>query len=91
MISPQAFRDHVFPWYREMARRCHEKDRLFLMHSDGDLNPLMEDIIDVGVDVIQPIDPTCIDIVRFKERYGDRICLVGNVANELLRSVLRPM
>ncbi|UCG07179.1 MAG: hypothetical protein JSV83_00550, partial [Desulfobacterales bacterium] len=35
MISPQAFRDHVFPWYREMSRRCHGKDRLFLMHSDG--------------------------------------------------------
>ena len=86
MISPQAFRDHVFPWYREMARRCHEKGRLFLMHSDGDLNALMDDIIDIGVDVIQPIDPTCMDIVRFKEMYGDRICMVGNVANELLRS-----
>ena len=28
MISPQAFRDHVFPWYHEIANRCHEKDRL---------------------------------------------------------------
>lgn len=86
MISPQAFRDHVFPWYKEMARRCHEKNRLFFMHSDGDVTALMEDIIDLGVDLIQPVDPTCLDIVRFKEMYGDRICLAGNVANELLRS-----
>ena len=86
MISPQAFRDHVFPWYEEMARQCHEKDRLFFMHSDGDLNPLMEDIIGIGVDLIQPIDPTCMDIVKFKEMFGDRICLAGNVSNELLRS-----
>jgi uroporphyrinogen decarboxylase len=56
------------------------------MHSDGDLMKLMEDIIDVGVDVLQPIDPTCMDIEQVKEMYGDRICLVGNVANELLRS-----
>lgn len=86
MISPQAFRDHLFPWYREMARRCHEKGLLFFMHSDGDLTMLMEDLIDLGVDVLQPVDPTCMDIVRIKETYGDRLCLAGNVPNELLRS-----
>jgi len=86
MISPQALREHVFSWYREMARRCHEKDRVFLMHSDGDLTSLMEDLIDMGLDAIQPIDPTCMDIVKVKQEFGRRICLVGNVANELLRS-----
>jgi uroporphyrinogen decarboxylase len=86
MISPQAYRDHVFPWYREMADRCHRNNRIFFMHSDGDLWQLMEDIIDVGVDVLQPIDPSCMDIVKVKHVYGDRLCLVGNVANELLRS-----
>jgi uroporphyrinogen decarboxylase len=86
MISPQAFRDHVFPWYREMAARCHKQDRLFILHSDGDLMPLMEDLIDLGLDALQPIDPSCMDIVKVKEKYGDRLCLVGNVANELLRS-----
>jgi len=86
MISPQAFRDHVFPWYREIADRCHENNRIFFMHSDGNLTDLMEDVIDMGVDVLQPIDPTCMDIFQVKEMYGDRLCLVGNVANELLRS-----
>ena len=86
MISPQAFRDHVFPWYREMSKRCHEKDRLFMMHSDGDLNKLMNDIIECGVDVLHPIDPSCLDILEFKQLYGDQICLVGNVSNEMLRS-----
>lgn len=56
------------------------------MHSDGDLTALMEDIIDIGVDVLQPIDPTCMDIFEVKGIYRDRISLVGNVANELLRS-----
>ncbi len=86
MISPQALRDHVFYWYRKMAQRCHQKDRLFLMHSDGDLTTLMDDLIDMGLDALQPIDPTCMDIVAMKQRYGERICLIGNVANELLRS-----
>jgi uroporphyrinogen decarboxylase len=69
-----------------MATRCHQKDLLFFMHSDGDVLPLMEDLIEMGLDVLQPIDPSCMDIVKVKERYGDRLTLVGNVPNELLRS-----
>ncbi len=86
MISPQAFRDHVFPWYGEMAKRCHAKDRIFFLHSDGDLSALMDDLIDMGLDVLQPIDPTCMDIAAVKRQWGDRLALVGNVSNELLRS-----
>jgi uroporphyrinogen decarboxylase len=86
MISPEAYREHVFPWYREMAQRCHAKDRIYMMHSDGDLTKLMPDLIEVGIDVLQPIDPSCMDIVKTKQEFGDRICLVGNVPNELLRS-----
>ena len=56
MISPEAYREHVFPWYREMAQRCHAKDRIYIMHSDGDLTKLMPDLIDVGIDVLQPGD-----------------------------------
>jgi len=46
----------------------------------------MPDIIETGIDLLQPIDPTCMDIVKMKREYGDRITLVGNVANELLQS-----
>jgi uroporphyrinogen decarboxylase len=69
-----------------MAQRCHAKDRIYIMHSDGDLTKLMPDLIDVGIDVLQPIDPSCMDIAKTKQEFGDRICLVGNVPNELLRS-----
>jgi uroporphyrinogen decarboxylase len=86
MISPQAFRDHVFPWYKEIGKRCHENDVLLFLHSDGDLTLLMEDIIEIGTDLLHPVDPTCMDIVKVNEKYGDRLSFAGNVSNELLRS-----
>jgi uroporphyrinogen decarboxylase len=86
MISPEALRKHVFPWYRKVAETCHDAGRIFLMHSDGDLTKLMEDLIGIGLDAIQPIDPSCMDIFEVKHLYGDRIGIVGNVSNELLRS-----
>ena len=85
IISPLALRENVFPWYREMALRCHENDMLFFMHSDGDLMMVMEDLIDLGIDVLHPVDPSCMDIAKVKEMYGDCISIVGNVSNELLR------
>ena len=85
MISPQAYRTHIFPWYKKVADKLHASERIFLMHSDGDLSLLLPDLIDMGLDVLQPIDPTCMDIVKVKAEFGDRLCLVGNVSNELLR------
>jgi uroporphyrinogen decarboxylase len=56
------------------------------MHSDGDLSRLMDDLIAIGLDAIQPIDPSCMNMAEVKRRWGERIGLIGNVSNELLRS-----
>jgi uroporphyrinogen decarboxylase len=86
MISPAALKKHVFSWYRKVGQRCHENNRIFMMHSDGDLSMLMDDLIAMDLDAIQPIDPSCMDMAKVKKMWGDRICLIGNVSNELLRS-----
>lgn len=85
MLSPDAFRKHIFPWYKELTKRCHKRDLVVFFHTDGVLTGLMDDIIDMGIDVLQPIDPTCMDIVEVKKRWGDRICIAGNVPNEMLQ------
>ena len=77
---------HVFPWYRKIAERCHERGLLVFFHTDGDLWKLLDDFVEIGVDVLHPIDPHCMDIKSLKEQYGDRLCFAGNVSNELLRS-----
>jgi uroporphyrinogen decarboxylase len=86
IISPEHYRQFVFPWYKEIAKRCHDNNVLLFQHSDGDLNPLMEDIIDIGTDLVHPIDPTCMSVGDTVAQYGDKLAFAGNVANELLRS-----
>ena len=84
IIRPQVFQKNVFPWYRETARHCHERGLFFFFHSDGLLWDLMEDLLDLGVDALHPIDPTCMEINQVKHRVGDRVCLMGNISNEIL-------
>lgn len=84
MINPADFRKLIFPWYKKFARKCHENNKLFFFHSDGVLWDVMEDLIDIGVDALHPIDPTCMDIELVKKTVGDRICIFGNIPNDLL-------
>ena len=86
MIQPEVFREFLFPSYKKMARMCHDSDRIFGMHTDGDITNLMGDLIDIGIDVLHPIDPTCMDMHQAKKDFGDKVCLAGNVSNEMLQN-----
>lgn len=82
-MSPRNYRTYVFPWLKRICEAAHKHDSKILLHSDGDLMLIFEDIIDCGVDALNPIEPTTAnpdyDIFRLKESYGDKITFVGNI------------
>lgn len=86
IISPKALNEHVFPWYEKIAKKCHARNLPLILHSDGDMNQLIPDLIRLGLDALHPIDPNCMDIVKVKKEFGQELCLIGNVSNELLRA-----
>jgi len=50
------------------------------MHTDGDVREIIEDLIEIGVDILNPIQPECMDPVEIKKKYGDRLVLHGAVS-----------
>jgi len=56
----------------------------FYFHTDGNLMPLMDDLIELGFDIINPIQPECMDPFEVKDRYGDRITLHGTISSQHL-------
>ena len=76
LFSPTVFRDLVMPRYRRVA----EKITLpWVVHSDGNMVPFLEDLLSLGIAGLHPIEKGAMDIVAMKRHYGDRICLLGNV------------
>ena len=76
LFSPKFFREMMVPRIRKVA----EKITLpWVHHSDGNILPILDDLIDLGVNAIHPIEPAAMDINDVKKRYGDRICLIGNI------------
>ena len=79
LIDPKVLRRHLFPYLKEMGNLCHHKGIPYIIHSDGDLHPVMEDLIECGFDAIHPVEPKAMDSVRLKKEYGDRLALLGNI------------
>lgn len=79
MVHPDLLREHLFPYLRQMGEICREKELPFVMHSDGDLNEILPDLMEVGLNGLHPVEPLAMDSTRLKEEYGDQLCLLGNI------------
>ncbi len=79
LIHPKHLRRWYFPWYKRMGDVCRARGIPFLFHSDGKLDAVMDDIVATGWNAIHPIEPKPMDIVEVKRKYGDKLCLIGNI------------
>jgi len=80
-FSPAVFRDLVLPRYRSVASLVTIP---WVIHSDGNLMPFLEDLLTLGIAGLHPIERGAMDIRAVKRLYGQRICLLGNVDLNLL-------
>ncbi len=48
-------------------------------HSDGNVLAIVPELIEIGLDILNPIQPACIDPAEIKRRYGDRLCFWGSI------------
>ena len=87
-MSPRNYRKYVFPWIKQICDTAHKHDCKIMLHSDGDLIEIFEDIIKCGVDVLNPIESTTAnpeyDIFKLNQKYGDKITFSGNLSPVML-------
>jgi len=81
-MSPQDFREQIKPYYKDLIGRIKSKfpHLKFYLHSHGQITDLVPDLIDCGVDILNPILPLDnMDPVRLKREFGDRLCFEGGI------------
>ena len=80
LMSPRHFRALLYPGLCRVMRGFKELGLLVIKHTDGNLWPIIDMIVDSGIDCLDPIDPTAgMDLGEVKAKYGQRIALKGNV------------
>ena len=48
-------------------------------HSDGTIYPIIPELLEIGLDILNPVQPACMDPVKLKNEYGDRLCFWGSI------------
>ncbi len=79
LVSPNIYRQYLFPWFEELFSIAHKADMPIAMHTDGDVHLLIDDLIKIGLNALHPIEPKAMDINELKKKYQGRLCLIGNI------------
>lgn len=84
MVSPAVLDKYFFPWLKKIGDLAKRYNKPLIYHSDGILFDVMDKIIECGVDAIHPIEPKAMNLADVKNRYGKKLCLIGNIDVDLL-------
>ncbi len=80
LISPRQFVEFIKPYNMELVEKAHRMGLKAVAHSDGNLWPILDVMIETGYDGLNPLEPQAgMELKKVKEYCGDRLCLVGNI------------
>jgi uroporphyrinogen decarboxylase len=82
LISLETWRQFLKPRLAatvQAVKRANPASFVFY-HSDGNLEPLIPELIEVGIDILNPVQPECMEPAAIKRRYGERLSFWGTVS-----------
>ena len=84
MMSRELYCQWLKPRLEKVIRaaKAVKGDILIFYHSCGYVEPFIDDLIEAGVDVLDPVQPECMDFAEIHARYGDRLSFHGTIGTQ---------
>ena len=84
MMSPEIWREWIKPRLKKALDIVHtiNPDILCYYHSDGDIRLIIPELIDIGVDILNPIQPECMNPAEIYNTYADRVAFWGTIGTQ---------
>jgi len=80
LVAPGDLRKHFLPWHKRFAKMAHDRGIPYFLHSCGQVEAVMEDLIeDVGIDGKHSYEDAILPVEEFQARYGGRIAVLGGL------------
>ncbi len=81
LIAPAVWRRHFKPLLAAFIENLKRRNSAIKVayHSDGAIEPIIPDLIDVGLDVLNPVQPRAMDPAKLKRQYGDHLTFWGTI------------
>lgn len=84
MINPETFREFLKPIYAELFEtfKAINADVKIAFHTDGNVTQVIEDYLEIGLDILNPIQPQSLNPNEVKKKFGDRLTQWGSLDNQ---------
>ncbi|MBN1557952.1 MAG: hypothetical protein JW951_07380 [Lentisphaerae bacterium] len=84
MFSKDMWREFMKTKWAEVyaAAKTVNPDIRIWYHSDGNITDIIDELIEIGVDILNPLQPECIDLQAVKRRYGSRLVMDGTIGTQ---------
>lgn len=80
IMGPRLWRRFIKPRFAAMVQRAASYGKTTFLHSDGDVSEIIPDLIEIGLTVLNPVQPDVMDIYQLKREYGRDIAFHGGVS-----------
>jgi uroporphyrinogen decarboxylase len=78
-FSPAYWREYFKPWVKAIADYAHSKGLMVIYHGCGNIHPIFEDFIEIGIDALNPLEAKAgLDAVELRRKYGRTFGVCGN-------------
>lgn len=82
MISPDMWRHFFVPRYRRIFDEAHRYSLDVIFHSCGNMFDIIGDLIELGVDVVDPLQPEAMDIAKVAREFGGKVAFCGGLSDQ---------
>ena len=80
LLSPKLYEEFVYPHHKALVQSLKKRGAKVIWDTDGNVMPILQYLLDMGIDALHPIEPTAgMNIVELHRKYRDRLCVVGGV------------
>lgn len=82
IMSPDIWREMIAPGEKKEYDLIKSGNKDVWIHSCGNIEAIIPDLINMGVDVLNPLQPECMDIYKIKKQYGNKLCFWGGISTQ---------
>ena len=84
LMKPETWRRFYKLVYRRMCQLIHEGGAKTWMHSDGAIASIIPDLVEIGLDILDPVQAECIDIKQLSKEYRGRLVIWGGLDSHII-------
>lgn len=82
IMSPECFRTMIKPGEQQEYELIRRYDKHVFVHSCGSVSKILPDLVEMGLQVLNPVQPECMDIADLKQRYGAQLSFYGGISTQ---------